>query len=77
MARFEEELFEKLGGLVGDQPTAGSGAWTAPNVFRARVYLHNGTFRFDYTFTFKDDATLEFNTDLFGMGGGKWTLKGE
>lgn len=77
VARFEEELFEKLGGLVGDQPTAGSGAWTAPNVFRARVYLHNGTFRFDYTFTFKDDATLEFNTDLFGMGGGKWTLKGE
>ena len=75
-ARFEEEEFEKLGGLIGEQPTAASGAWTAPNVFQTRIYLHNGTFRLDYTFTFKPDGTLSLDTNLFGMGGGKWTLQG-
>ena len=76
MARFENEEYEKLGGLVGVQPTAASGAWTAPNVFRARVYLHNTTFRLDLVFTFQEDGTLSLALDLFGMGGGKWSLKG-
>jgi len=75
-ARFEEEAYEKLGGLVGDQPTRASGAWTSPTTFRARVYLPDGTFRFDFEFAFAADGTLAFTTDLFGMGGGKWTLQG-
>ncbi|MGN0845899.1 MAG: hypothetical protein ACI4RA_00775 [Kiritimatiellia bacterium] len=74
--RLEAEAYEKLGGLVGEQATAASGAWTAPNVFRARIYFHGGTFRLDDTFTFKPDGTLELACDLFGMGGGKWTLNG-
>ena len=75
-ARFEADVYETLGGLVGEQPTAASGAWTASDTFRARVYIHQTTFRLDLTFTFKADGTLELATDLFGMGGGKSRLTG-
>ncbi len=75
-ARFETDPFETLGGLVGEQPTAASGAWTAPDTFRARIYLHGTTFRLDLVFTFKADGTLALATDLFGMGGGKSRLVG-
>ncbi len=74
---FETEKYEKLGGLIGTQPTAASGAWTQPNVFRARIYFHGGTFRLDYTFTFSPDGSLSLDANLFGMGGGKWTIVGK
>ena len=76
VARFEPDAYEALGGLVGEQPTAASGAWTAPDVFRARVYLHNTTFRLDLVFSFRPDGTLALATDLFGMGGGRSALTG-
>ncbi len=74
---FETEKYEKLGGLIGMQSTAASGAWIHPNVFRVRVYFHGGTFRLDYSFTFNPNGTLSLESSLFGMGGGKWTLIGK
>ena len=72
---FDALSFETLGGLIGVQPLAGSGAWKN-HVLTARVYAHNTTFRFDFKFDFKADGALALDINLFGMGGGNWKLTG-
>ena len=73
---FEPYSYEALGGLLGNQPLAGSGAWK-DHVFSARVYAHNTTFRFDFMFDFKTDGKLVLDVNLFGMNGGRWKLDGQ
>lgn len=74
--RLETAAYEMPGGLVSEQETASSGAWTAPNVFTCRTYFVGGTFHLTTVLTFKPDGTLALACDLWGMGGGKWELVG-
>ena len=50
--KLEKENYETLGALIGDQPTASSGAWTAPDTFTCRTYLCGGPACFDTTLKF-------------------------
>lgn len=50
--KLEKENYETLGALIGDQPTASSGAWMAPDTFTCRTYLCGGPARFDTTLKF-------------------------
>ncbi|MGN0853015.1 MAG: serine hydrolase domain-containing protein [Kiritimatiellia bacterium] len=56
--KLEKETYETLGGLIGDQPTASSGAWTAPDTFTCRTYLCGGPYCLDATLKFTA-ATLK------------------
>ena len=67
-AVFEDLTYEALGGVIGLQPTAASGAWNG-RTFRFRAYLHNTFFRLDSALTFKEDGTLAIDFDLWGWGG--------
>ena len=74
--QLEKTAHEMPGGLVSEQETASSGAWTAPNVFTCHTYFVGGTFHLTTVFTFKPDGTLDLACDLWGMSGSKWRLSG-
>lgn len=73
--RLEKERHESLGALVGEQPTASSGAWTAPDVFTCRTYLCGGPACFDMTLKFTA-ATLVCDVKFTAMRSPKFTLVG-
>ena len=74
-AVFEDESFERLGALVGEQPAASSGGWEGRS-FRTRTYLPNTVFRLDLDFDFKTDGQLVLDVNLSGMSGSHATAKG-
>lgn len=74
--QLENFTSEAPGTIVGRQDVASSGAWVEPNVFRVHTYLVGGTFHLTMTFTVDEKGELTLLCDLWGMGGGKWTLKG-
>lgn len=73
--RLEKESHESLGALVGEQPTASSGAWTAPDVFTSRTYLCGGPSCFDVTLKFTA-ATISCDVKFTAMRRPKFTLVG-
>lgn len=74
-AVFEDESFEHLGAIVGEQPTASSGGWEG-RTFRTRTYLQNTVFRLDLTFDFKQDGQLALDVNLTGMNGSRASATG-
>ncbi len=74
--KLENAKYEGLGGLVGKQGVASSGAWTDPNTVKIRTYLNDGFFRVDWIFKFEADGSLSLTYDVWGWGGGKSELKG-
>ena len=68
---FEDATYESLFSIIGNQPTAASGAWKG-RTFTFRAYLHETFFRLDGTLTFKDDGRLSIALNLWGRSGG-WT----
>ena len=73
--KLEKETSEALGALVGDQPTASSGAWTAPDTFTCRTYLCGGPSCFDTTLKFTA-ATLSVDVKFTAMRRPKFKLLG-
>ena len=74
--RLQKESYEALGALIGDQPTATSGAWIAPDTFRAFTHLTGGVYTLETTITFKDDGTASVSYTFWGMNGAEARLEG-
>ena len=78
-AVFEDGTCELLCSVVGEQPTAASGAWNG-RTYRMRTYLHDTFFRLDCAFTFGEDGASDFALDLRGVwkgGRAKGTMRPE
>ena len=73
--KLEKEAHEGLGALMGDQPTASMGAWTAPGVFSVRTYLVGGPSRIDMTLKFTA-ATLTADVKFKAMRSPHYKLLG-
>ena len=66
--RFTDKPHESLGAIVGDQPTAGSGAVQANGAFSVRAWLTEGPQKFDFTFAETSGVTF-VSGRLSGIGG--------
>ena len=75
--KLENKTYEGLGGIIGEQSVASSGAWTAPDTFRVRTYLNDGFFRLDADFRFVADGSLSLSYNLTGWGNGRTNLTGK
>lgn len=58
--------YEPLGGIIGIQPTAATGGWTAADRFEAQVYLVGTPGHLNFKFHFNKGA-LKFNYHYWGM----------
>ncbi|MBP5320383.1 MAG: serine hydrolase [Kiritimatiellae bacterium] len=74
--KLQNTTYEALGGIIGTQSVASSGAWSDPNTFRIHTYLNDGFFRFTMVFTFAEDGSLALTYEVFGWGGKPSKLKG-
>jgi len=75
--RLERDYYEKLGSLIGEQPTAASGGWMNENTFEARVYLTGTPVWMHVKLEYKPDGKLAFAYKLWGWGGGETNLVGK